>query len=229
MAYAAVPAASSKLKHERDQLIINENGDTWWLILSPLLCGGCGCGPCQPLVAGEGKICCAEWHQWTEEDVCCGGSGCCFDFEKVCCCVYHSSCPPGGGSEDGVPCCAVCNYRCGADKDEAVQDNIRTQSMAKAFLLFYLGCFGIGVVPDCFPLVMASRKWCCCRAEVYTAGPFSNNKPWCYAYTKLCCVVVRKLFPACGGKEDGLPGCACCGRTLCCPPQERPRASGGAP
>uniref|UniRef100_A0A7S2M6Q9 Uncharacterized protein n=1 Tax=Zooxanthella nutricula TaxID=1333877 RepID=A0A7S2M6Q9_9DINO len=205
---------------ERDVKIAETNKGTFWLVTTPLLCGGCGVAPCRPLCAEDGKCCCVENHCYTE-DACGGDSGCCYTFSKWCCCVSHGVFPPGGGKGDGAPMCALCNVRCGDDDPSEVAQNPRAQTLKGAFLLYYCFCTGCGVGRCADPLVMGSSKCCCVRSETFTAEACSEDKPCCFNYSKTCCCIGAEIFPCFGGRTDGLPGCACCGQTLCLPPLDR--------
>lgn len=219
-AQADMPWPMPISKQERDVKIAQTNEDTFWLLTTPLLCGGCGVAPCRPFCAQDGKCCCVESHSYTE-DACGGDSGCCYEFSKCFCCVSHGVFPPGGGTGDGAPMFACCNVRFGDDDPSQVAQNPRAQTLKDAFLLYYCFCFGCGVGRCADPLVMASSKCCCLRSEAFTAEACSEDKPVFFNYSKTFCCIEASVCPCFGGRTDGLPGCACCGKTLAFPPADR--------
>merc|ERR1719401_3091893 len=103
-------------------------GDTFWLYVC--CCCGTGFGSCgDPCCLSSQKCCCIESAMYTE-DVC-GDEGPCFTFQKMCCIVQHQTLWPGGGPNDGVPCCACCNVRCGGADEEEDHANAVVNTNAK--------------------------------------------------------------------------------------------------
>eukprot|EP00932_Pfiesteria_piscicida_P018522 SRR837773.5369.p1 GENE.SRR837773.5369~~SRR837773.5369.p1 ORF type:complete len:234 (-),score=62.83 SRR837773.5369:57-710(-) len=201
------------------QAEVHEN--TFWLCVNPLMCGGFGCAkPTDPLKSTVSKCLCFEGYAWTE-DAGDKGLGVIFDFQKSCCIVSHAACPPGGGASDGVPLLACCNKRMGGESGGQIAHQLVANIMSETFLLYYCLCFGCGFGRLGDPCILNSRKCFCFRQEAFTADCFVKDIPPFFNHDKCLCCVSACTMPCFGGNADGLPGCACCGQTIACPPKNR--------
>jgi len=186
--------------YERQEATAEVHESTFWLLMTPLMCGGFGVTwPTDPLCSGDSKCLCLENHFWTES-VGSQGYGCCFELRKVCCVVSHFAFPPGGGEHDGVPTLACCNIRRGGNEAATgLLNHKKAQIMSDAFLLFYLGCCGLGVVNPFDPIWMSSSKCLCLRSEANTGDVFSDQKSCLFSHNKFCCLVETCTVPCVGG------------------------------
>lgn len=187
--------------------------DTFWI--SVCMCCGTGVGGCgDPCLLSSGKCCCVEAATYSED--CCGDLGPCFTFQKMCCMVTHQTLWPGGGPNDGVPCCAICNQRCGGESGEEEGEraltvvNTNAKILSDAFMCYYCLCCGCGLSMN-FPLVKIDQKCLCVRTFGSTASCWPEDRGICYKYEKAGCCVNICTFPCGGGRYDGIPSCACCG------------------
>jgi hypothetical protein len=147
-------------------------------------------------------------------------------FEKCCCFVGAGAFPPGGSKGDGLPCIACCNYRCGGEDEIADLEDVPSETkilLDNTFLCAYCCCYGGGYLgpacgfcgPNCGngdgPCCKGTCKFCCLHSNHETA-PCHGDNGCCYQKQKLCCIVSGWACPPGGGKSDGLPICACCGK-----------------
>lgn len=196
----------------------------WWCCASPCTCGGIGCLPfgTEPYCIMQQKCCCIEHVVQTDSIY--GDSskeGSCVDLRKLGCLVTHCTCPPWcwWADDRGIPGCACADYRCGLSKTG--RENPFTEGaklLAKTYLVCYCCCVGLGFGEVGDPLFMNLMKCFCIRDQCYTDEPCPHGEDWCFAYSKFCCCMNAFTFPSLGGEKDGIPGCACLGKLICCAP-----------
>lgn len=195
-----------KVEEEMDETMKN----TIWC--SYCLFGGCGFmrTNCRdPVLCGGGTKCfcvesyCTDASCYTEDE------GFVMGVQKLCCCISTYSFPPGGSKHDGIPCCALCNIRCGGEEED---DTPSTQKaiLNDAFLCFNVCCYGCGVA---WPRPFSLGRWKCCYVHggENTADCWDSDSGCIYSKAKCLCCVVAGACPPGGGKHDGIPCCALCG------------------
>lgn len=197
----------SKLEHDHAEMLAAAHAKTWWLLTTPVICGGCGVAAClDPVCLVQERCCCAACSAWTESID--AGYGWCVDMEKVCCVVNHSACPPGGGGRDGVPLLACCGRRWGEDPAEEVLWHAKAGVMKDAWLLYYCLCFGCGVTRCDRPWCLWSQKLLCLHSDAHLL-PCISDGVCCHNHTKTCCVMQSCALPC--SSSRGVPCCAVCG------------------
>jgi hypothetical protein len=215
---AQAPAQASMMKSlHRKELAKTLGQDTCWLMTCPCMCGGFGCVPItsRPVCTSDCKCLCIEYATYSQDVW--NDEGLCVCLDKECCCVSHCGCPPGGGRNDGVPMFACCNQRFGGSEDGQAQTE-HGKLMASTFLFYYCLCCGCGGAPCTDPLCLKSEKCLCYRTEGHSADCCPADRDCIFRKSKCCCYVTVCGCPSCfGGKPDGIPGCACCGKVLCLP------------
>jgi len=187
---------------------------TCWLGVCGCFGSGLNCSQCcDPVCLGTYKCCCCEGYNGTtsfydaEEGLCMG-------FSKSCCIVMTCACPPGGTSVDGIPTCAVCNYRCGGEEES---DNVSEQKhiLDNTFLCFQCIFFGCGLAKCSGPYMKGTNKICCIHDNFETSECCGDNG-CCYFKEKFFCCMQFCVCPPGGGDRDGIPtfavlGVACGG------------------
>jgi len=195
-----------QIKNQAKELMSN----TCWL--SYCLCCGTGCSNCcDPCMLGTFKFLCCEGLFATAP--CYGDEGCFHTLSKCCCLVNVGSFPPGGGGNDGVPCFACCNIRCGGEDG---QESISKygQLVRDTFLCSHCLCCGCGCSSPADPLFLGTLKCCCLKTSFATSPACDEATGCCYTQSKCCCCITALTLPPGGGKNDGIPVLACCGVTI---------------
>lgn len=188
--------------------------DTCWL--NYCIFGGSGLH-CKNKCAIHGAwkcLFCKGYHSSSQK--CCDDEdGMCMSFNKTCCIVTANAFPPGGSSHDGIPCCAICNQRCGGEEDDEDDDRMSKNKriLKKTFLCYALPFLGAcGLARFSKPLVMGKNKVCCVMSQCQTAT-MMDETGCCYSKNKTCCFTSGAVFPPGGSDHDGLPVLACLGMT----------------
>ncbi|CAE8720454.1 unnamed protein product [Polarella glacialis] len=196
------------IKNQTKELMSN----TCWL--SYCFFCGTGCSNCcDPLFLGTFKFLCCEGLCSTAPGY--GEDGCCNTLSKCCCLVNVGSFPPGGGGNDGVPCFACCNIRCGGEGGQEDGASKYEQLVRDTFLCSYCLCCGLGCSsPSSDPLFLGTLKCCCLKTSFATSPACDEATGCCYIQSKCCCCIQALTLPPGGGKSDGIPALACCGVTI---------------
>jgi len=145
---------------------------------------------------------------------------------KCCCCVGHSAFPPV--SADGVPLCACCGVRCFEDgkKDDTSKYG---KVLQETWWLSYGVCSGYGFTKDMWdPVCWSESKgcpatcpaccWCpcCCIRSACKTEELMGERPMYHTFGKTCCCIAAGNSKCWDGlRRDGIPACACCGKTYC--------------
>lgn len=202
--------------------------EAWWCFNSPLgyisleSCAH-GCVPvANPVCADNTKCFCCESY-CTSED-CMTEHGLNHSLVKCCCCVGHSAIPPS--PSDGVPMCALCGHNCG--EDAKTDDTTRyVKLLQETWFLVYCLCFGAGCTKDMWdPVCWQQSKGCpalccpcfpcCCIRSACKTEELMGERPMYHHFDKCCCFMNAGNINAWDGlRRDGIPACACCGKTCC--------------
>lgn len=164
-----------------------------------------------PCCLGVYKFLCVEGYNGTTD--CWNQEGCCMGFNKFCCLVQAGSFPCGTKG-DGLPCCAICNFRMGGDGPDSDLAEMPSETkvlLEKTFLLYYCCCYGQGCV-RAGSMCKGTNKCLCLHCNCETNDCYGENG-CCYSKQKLCCIVEALAIPPGGGSNDGIPVCAVCGKT----------------
>jgi hypothetical protein len=166
---------------------------------------------CDPCCLGVYKCLCCEGYNGTTD--CWNQEGCCMSFNKCCCFVQAGSFPPGTAG-DGLPCCAICNFRMGGDAPDADLAEMPSETkvlLEKTFLVYYCCCYGQGCLRG-GSMCKGTNKFLCIHSNQETADCCGENG-CCYSKQKVCCFISASACPPGGGPNDGVPACALCGKT----------------
>jgi len=188
--------------------------DVFWCFFAG--CYGLGVTHCgDPCCLQQLKVLCLE--DSTQSTDCCGEEGCIFGVNKVCCLTGLASFPPGSKGKWGIPMFACCNHRCGGgevEEEEVDEDTATLKKIAEdTFLCYFCLCSGAGVMfGGDAPCVFGDSKFFCLRSHFKTGECNDPDTGCCYLHEKLCCLIDAETFPPGGGRHDGIPMCACCGK-----------------